>query len=51
MIQAFNELGPKLEDQVRIHNSLLLAREVQRSLLPLENPNISGLDIAGTSIY
>jgi sigma-B regulation protein RsbU (phosphoserine phosphatase) len=28
-----------------------LAREVQRSLLPLENPNISGLDIAGTSIY
>ena len=51
VIQAFNELGPKLEDQVRIHNSLLLAREVQRSLLPLENPNISGLDIAGTSIY
>jgi sigma-B regulation protein RsbU (phosphoserine phosphatase) len=51
VIEAFNELGPKLEDQVRIHNSLLLAREVQRSLLPLENPNISGLDIAGTSIY
>jgi phosphoserine phosphatase RsbU/P len=51
VIQAFNELGPKLEDQVRIRNSLLLAREVQRSLLPLENPNISGLDIAGTSIY
>ena len=51
VIQAFNELGPKLEDQVRIHNSLLLAREVQRSLLPLENPIISGLDIAGTSIY
>jgi sigma-B regulation protein RsbU (phosphoserine phosphatase) len=36
---------------VRIHNSLLLAREVQRSLLPLENPKLSGLDIAGTSIY
>ncbi len=51
VIQAFNELGPKLEDQVRIHNSLQLAREVQRSLLPLENPKISGLDIAGTSIY
>jgi sigma-B regulation protein RsbU (phosphoserine phosphatase) len=51
VIQAFNELGPKLEDQVRIHNSLLLASEVQRSLLPLENPIISGLDIAGTSIY
>ncbi len=29
VIQAFNELGPRLEDQVRIHNSLLLAREVQ----------------------
>ncbi len=51
VIQAFNELGPKLEDQVRIHNSLLLAKEVQRSLLPLEDPKISGLDIAGTSIY
>jgi sigma-B regulation protein RsbU (phosphoserine phosphatase) len=51
VIQAFNELGPKLEDQVRIQNSLLLAREVQRSLLPLEDPKISGLDIAGTSIY
>ena len=51
VIQAFNELGPKLEDQVRIHNSLLLAREVQRSLLPHEDPRISGLDIAGTSIY
>jgi len=51
VIQAFNELGPKLEDQVRIHNSLLLAKEVQRSLLPHEDPRISGLDIAGTSIY
>jgi len=51
VIQAFNELGPKLEDQVRIQNSLQLAREVQRSLLPLENPKLSGLDIAGTSIY
>jgi sigma-B regulation protein RsbU (phosphoserine phosphatase) len=51
VIQAFNELGPKLEDQVRIHNSLLLAREVQQNLLPLADPRISGLDIAGTSIY
>jgi len=51
VIQAFNELGPKLEDQVRIHNSLLLAREVQQRLLPLEDPKLSGLDIAGTSIY
>jgi len=51
VIQAFNELGPKLEDQVRIQNSLQLAREVQQSLLPLEDPKISGLDIAGTSIY
>lgn len=39
VIQAFNELGPKLEDQVRIRNSLLLAKEVQRSLLPFENPD------------
>ncbi len=51
VIQAFNELGPKLEDQVHIQNALQLAREVQQSLLPLEDPQISGLDIAGISIY
>jgi sigma-B regulation protein RsbU (phosphoserine phosphatase) len=51
VIQAFNDLGPKLEDQVRIQNALQLAREVQQSLLPLEDPMISGLDIAGISIY
>ena len=51
VIQAFNELGPRLEDQLRIQNSLLLAREIQQSLLPLEDPRIPDLDIAGTSIY
>lgn len=30
--------------------ALMLAGEVQKSLLPQENPNISGLDIAGRSI-
>ncbi len=51
MIQTFNELGPKLEDQLRIQNSLRLAREVQQNLLPLQDPEIPGLDVAGTSIY
>jgi len=35
----------------RISQSLSLAREVQQNLLPHQCPQISGLDIAGQSIY
>lgn len=35
----------------RVRHSLSLAKEVQQSLLPKANPKISGLDIAGKSIY
>ncbi len=34
-----------------IKQSLYLAREVQQNLLPHENPQLEGLDIAGKSIY
>ncbi len=40
---------PKEQKQMR--QSLDLAREVQQSLLPASVPEISGLDIAGKSIY
>ena len=51
MIDAFNSMIPKLEDQVRLHQTIDLAREVQQNLLPRSDPKIKGLDIAGTSIY
>jgi sigma-B regulation protein RsbU (phosphoserine phosphatase) len=51
MIDAFNSMIPKLEDQVRLHQTIDLAREVQQNLLPRSDPKVKGLDIAGTSIY
>lgn len=51
VIQAFNEIGPKLEDHLRLHQSMDLAMKVQQKLLPGKNPEIPGLDIAGKSIY
>jgi sigma-B regulation protein RsbU (phosphoserine phosphatase) len=51
VIQAFNEMGPKLEDHLRLHQSIDLAMKVQQKLLPSANPKIPGLDIAGKSIY
>jgi len=51
VVQAFNEIGPKLEDHLRLHQSMDLAMKVQQKLLPGKNPEIAGLDIAGKSIY
>lgn len=48
---TFNELVPALEDQVRMKESLTLAREVQATLLPECAPDIPGLDVAGLSLY
>jgi len=51
VIQAFNDMVPKLEDQLRMRESLQLANEVQQNLLPRREPCLPGLDIAGTSLY
>ena len=51
VVQAFNEIGPKLQDHLRLHQSMDLAMKVQQKLLPSKNPEIPGLDIAGKSIY
>jgi sigma-B regulation protein RsbU (phosphoserine phosphatase) len=51
LIQAFNEMGPKLQDHLRLNQSMDLAMKVQQKLLPSKNPQIPGLDIAGKSIY
>jgi sigma-B regulation protein RsbU (phosphoserine phosphatase) len=51
VIQAFNDMVPKLEDQLRMRESLQLATEVQQNLLPRHEPSLPGLDIAGISLY
>jgi sigma-B regulation protein RsbU (phosphoserine phosphatase) len=51
LIHAFNEMVPKLEDHMRLHESMRLATEVQQNLLPQQDPTFPGLDIAGISIY
>ncbi|MGE0384515.1 MAG: SpoIIE family protein phosphatase [Gammaproteobacteria bacterium] len=49
--QAFDDMVPKLNDRVRLLESLALAREVQQHLLPHTPPRIDGLDLAGASRY
>jgi sigma-B regulation protein RsbU (phosphoserine phosphatase) len=51
VIQAFNDMVPKLQDQLRMRESLQLATEVQQNLLPRQEPSLPGLDVAGISLY
>jgi sigma-B regulation protein RsbU (phosphoserine phosphatase) len=46
-----NEMATGLKERDQMRQSLFLAREVQQNLLPAANPQIEGLDIAGSSIY
>jgi sigma-B regulation protein RsbU (phosphoserine phosphatase) len=51
MGQVFNAVGPQLEESRLMRQSLDVAMEVQRNLLPRHPPQIPGLDIAGKSVY
>jgi sigma-B regulation protein RsbU (phosphoserine phosphatase) len=51
LIENFNTMSSQLQERMRLKRALGLAMEVQQSLLPGEAPEISGFDIAGTSIY
>ena len=48
---VINEMTTGLKERDRMRHSLFLAKEVQQSLLPIADPKIEGLDIAGRSIY
>jgi phosphoserine phosphatase RsbU/P len=50
VIDAFNEMVPKLGDHMRLQESLRLATEVQQNLLPEMDPSVPGLDISGISL-
>jgi sigma-B regulation protein RsbU (phosphoserine phosphatase) len=48
---VINEMTEGLKERERMQHSLNIAMEVQQNLLPNKDPEIEGLDIAGTSIY
>lgn len=48
---VINEMTEGLKERRRLRKSLDLAMEVQQNLMPKSDPEVVGLDIAGTSIY
>jgi sigma-B regulation protein RsbU (phosphoserine phosphatase) len=48
---VINEMTAGLQERDRMQQSLNLAMEVQRSLLPERSPDTDALDIAGISLY
>lgn len=48
---AFNNMVPELQERVTMKNSLEVAQQVQQSLLPAEDPDFPGADIAAMSAY
>lgn len=46
-----NRMQQDLLDRVRMRESLQVAMEVQRALLPDKPPGVPGLDLAGESVY
>lgn len=51
LAHAFNEMVPQLKERVDLQQSLAVAMEVQKSLLPAADPRPERLDIAGRSKY
>jgi sigma-B regulation protein RsbU (phosphoserine phosphatase) len=51
IVTTFNQIMPRLEEHLRMSRTLGVAKDVQRSLLPGEDPSFPGFDIAGTSLY
>jgi sigma-B regulation protein RsbU (phosphoserine phosphatase) len=51
MGEVFNRVGPELKEKRILRQSLEMAREIQRSLLPAHSPNVPGFDIAARCIY
>ncbi|NNL99150.1 MAG: SpoIIE family protein phosphatase [Gammaproteobacteria bacterium] len=48
---AFNAMLPRLEEHTRMSETMAVAREVQKNLLPSHSPDLAGVDIAGFSAY
>ncbi len=51
LADALDSMLPKLRDHLRLRDSVHLAKEVQRNLLPTTWPSVASFDIAATSAY
>lgn len=51
LIHSFNQMVEGLKHRDQMRQSLEIAMEVQQNLLPKDDPDFKGLDIAGKSIY
>ncbi|MCJ2165672.1 MULTISPECIES: SpoIIE family protein phosphatase [unclassified Pseudodesulfovibrio] len=51
LIEAFNEMGPKLKELMQLNKDMELAQEVQRLLLPSSEPDLAGFDVSGGIAY
>jgi sigma-B regulation protein RsbU (phosphoserine phosphatase) len=51
IVTTFNQIMPRLEEHLRMSRALGVAKDVQQSLLPHDDPTLQGFDIAGTSLY
>ena len=51
LIDAFNAIVPRLEAHWDLSQSMELARQIQRNLLPRRTPHLPGLEIAGDSRF
>ena len=51
LANEINNMTTDLKDRIRMRDSLELAMEVQKNLLPADAPKIAGLDMAGHSTY
>jgi len=49
--ETVNDLGPKMLEREEMKQSLELAMEIQRHLLPERPPAVEGFDIAGNRVY
>lgn len=48
---ALNDMAEGLKDRMRLRHALSLAMEVQQSLLPSNQPEVEGVDVAARSQY
>jgi sigma-B regulation protein RsbU (phosphoserine phosphatase) len=51
LINAFNDIVPRLEAHWNLSQSMELAHQIQRNLLPSRAPELPGLELAGDSHY
>ena len=51
LMHSFNEMVGGLRHRAQLHQSLVIAKEVQQNLLPAKAPELEGVQIAGRSVY